>query len=282
MKSILVPTDLSSNAQNAINYATKVARYYNAKITLLHTFQIPVMDTSVPTFMVQSMIEEEEERCEQELSKIAEEISNQTYSGSDEPVNCEYLVKQGFAVEEIIYYSEEKKADLIIMGTQGASGLKRIILGSNTSYIIERTSIPVIAVPEKAKVHKIDKMVYATQLQEGDEKTMHKVVDFAKHFYSHVTVLHIGSKDDKDIEKRLSDFKEKVKDVTDWPHIAYEVFSHDSVPDGLSEYLEQNEIDLLAMVTRKRNLFQELFNPSMTKNMAFHAKVPLLAYQYEG
>ncbi len=279
MKPILVPTDFSENAANALDYAVQIAKTTRSRIILLHTFQIPVMDTSVPTFMVQSMIEEEEKRCEEELSKIANDIARQKYQGTEESVDCEYIVKQGFAVEEILYYSREKDARMVIMGTQGASGIKRIILGSNTAYVIERTTVPVIAVPAKASWQPIQKVVYATELQDGDESVVKSLVVFCRLFKATITILHIGKSETDEIKEKLERFKQKVAEVTNYSRLDYQVFSHPSVPEGISKYLEENNVNLLAMVSHKRNLFSQLFSASLTKKMAFHSEIPLMAYR---
>jgi nucleotide-binding universal stress UspA family protein len=278
MGKIIVPTDFSENAAKAFEYACELASNINKEITLLHAFQIPVMDTSIPTFMVQSMVEEEEKRCREELEKLCNKVQSKTYKKSGEALKCTYEIRQGFVVEEVLYEAEKEDADMIVMGTQGASGLKRIILGSNSAMVIEKSNIPVIAVPEGAVFTGFNKVVYATELQEGDLKVISKLAEIVSVFDSEITILHIGNPDDEHINAKMEQLRDEINSSVSYSKFKYEISKSEEADMGLNEYLDSHSVDLLAMVTHKRNLFEKLFSPSLTSKMAFHAKVPLLAY----
>lgn len=278
MNKILVPTDFSDNAINAINYATQIARRSKAKVIIFHAFQIPVMDTSVPAFMVQSMVEEEEQRCMSELKNICEEVSKQKYKDGSGYVQCEAIVRQGFAVEEVLFVSEEENTDLIVMGTQGASGLKRIILGSNTALVIEKSACPVLAVPSDAVYSTIKKVVYATEIQKGDFDTLKKITDFCRIYDCELILLHIGDENDSFVKEKLEELTKKIVNDLGIKKADYKIVLNDDVLEGINEYVKSHEVDIIAMVTHKRNLFARLFSSSLTNKMAFHTEVPLLSY----
>ncbi|HKR05357.1 MAG TPA: universal stress protein, partial [Bacteroidia bacterium] len=188
----------------------------------------------------------------------------------------------GFAVENIIFKAEEKHADLIVMGTKGANGLQEVLIGSNAGSVIEKSTCPVLIIPENAQFNTIDKIVFATDFCDSDFYAIASLAKIGELFNSEIMIIHIS---------QIGPTKDYEKDVLEWfknelkykANIEYENISfHDLVGGNvdyeLEDFIEKNKVNLLALSMRKRNLFSRLFERSLTKKMAYHTHIPLLAF----
>lgn len=276
MKTILVPTDFSKNADNAIKYAAAIAKKENAKIILLHAFYFVYTSPDVPALFVSETNEIIEQAAEKKLKTICSGIIKSK-------VECEYLNKQGPAVYTILEVIEKKKPDLVIMGTKGASGIKKMLIGSTTTKIIEKAKSPVISVPEDAKFRGIKKIIYATDYQSSDIEALKKLVEIAKLFHAEIIVIH-ASDEEFNIysgETYLDDFKDRVRRKVRYEKISYKLIFGKQLEQVLQKQVTELQPDLLAMSTQYRNVFEKLFWASMTKKMAYHSEVPLMAFHHK-
>lgn len=274
MKKILVPTDFSDNAKNALDYAVKIAGKLNAEILLMHAVQLPVIDPNMPGNMMDAVLKEMEDDAKQKLKKTANEATEKTNG----KIQCKQTIRVGFAVEEIVTASADKKCDMIIMGTKGASGLKEIMMGSNTASVIEKTRCTVFAIPEKSKFKKIEKVVYATDFKSDDLPVIRELVNFAKMFDSHLSIIHIHPEKEKNVDEKLDELFIKVKYQTDYEMISFHIVNNEKIVSAINTFSEKNGADVLALATYNRGLFETLFHNSVTKQIAYHTSIPLLAF----
>src|ERR1035437_6280700 len=132
MKTILVPTDFSKNAENALLYAINLAKRMSAKIILLHSFHVDYTSGYVPVDSIEKEIEEAEAKSNAQLKTLYNKVSHH----SKLPIEC--ISSQNLVVDAILTIIDEKNIDLVVMGTQGANGkLGRQIFGTNSSKVIE-------------------------------------------------------------------------------------------------------------------------------------------------
>ena len=275
MKTILVPVDFSKNSLNAVEYAAAIAKKEKAKMILLHAYHFspPTSDVPLPGDVVHSLRAE----ATKKLNALCVEITQ------IKKIKCEYLVKYDFAVNSILEMSKEKKADLIVMGTKGASGIKEIFLGSNTAKVIENTKIPVIAVPEKAAFSAIKKITYATDYHASDFAVLKKVALLAKSFRAKINVIHAANEElTPETEDMLLDrFKSKAKKKVPYPKISYGIRYGTHLEKILQEHVSKEKPDLIAMSTQRRNLLEKFFGTSATQKMAYHSSIPLLTFHHK-
>ncbi|MCO4291800.1 universal stress protein [Solitalea sp. MAHUQ-68] len=267
MKTILVPTDFSKSANNALMFAKNLAVNHNYRIKLLHIVQTMV-DPNMPPEIIDEVLTTQENEAKEQNEALQKEIAS---AG----VEVESITRRGFLIEsEILEELTAGDINLIIMGTKGVADLVDKLLGSNTSSIIERATCPVLVVPSLAKPDKaIKKIVYATQFHGEELPFIERILDFSDSINAETTILKITTSDKQEeslINKlNLSSSSHKCK---------IETFSAHSVSEGISEYAKKNNTDLLVMVTHRRTLLEKFFNPSITKKLAEHVNVPLLAY----
>ena len=270
MKTILVPTDFSDSAKNAINYAAELAKLTKAKLILFHVFHIPAVPSDVPFVMPLDEIEKDTLKA---LTKIKKNILFK--HGSELNIVCK--TKLGFAVDEINEITKEENVDLIVMGVRGAGYLTEKLIGSITTTLIRKAKRPVLAINDKVTFKSIKKIVLACDYQNIDSKSMEPLKEFIKLFKSQLYILNVSS------EGELISPIKKTVGGTQLVH-SFEGLNHsfnfvenEDIVEGINEFVDEHSADLIVMVPRKHTFFENIFQERNTKRMAFHTHIPLLA-----
>jgi len=273
MKTILIPTDFSKNSGNAIQYAMELNKKIQAKAILFHSYVVPMLAGEVPALMPGD--DELKDEARTTLNKEQLRLAS-AYPG----MHIETLLSPGYAEDEIVQVSTSTSADLVVMGTQGASGLREVLIGSITAAVMEDTKCPVLAIPENAAYHGLSKIVFATNYADNDFENIENVIELARKFNAEVILLHISSgKLDTAYEyAAIETFKERIKQDSNYEHVSFKLLESRDIIHGLNFYLEEIKADMIAMSMHHRTFFQSIFNKSKTKQMAFHSNVPLLAF----
>lgn len=277
MKNILLPTDFSPNAENALNFAVEVVRKVKGNLILFHAYSVQLIDPNMPAEIYLSAYQEEEKSAKESLEELSKKIidSNKDENGNN-LFTVEAVVTQGLVVDEVLSMTEEYKIDLVIMGTHGASGITELILGSNTASVIEKSSVPVLAIPYNAVYKEIKNIVYAYDDIKSGLPSFQKLLEFAKIYDSEITLLHIIESEKNTEELNKKEF-EKIKQSITYEKVRLELVKEEKVLEGINDYICSNPVEVLAMAVRKKTLLDKIFSRSLTKKMAYHTKIPLLA-----
>jgi len=268
---ILVPTDFSKLSKVAVLYAARIAKKLKANVIVL---AVITMNTAAATSIKWKKLEDEMiKMAKQDADQLMEEVRSQIKGKLE--ITYQYI--NGYPVEERIEtYAVENRVDLIVMGTKGASGLKKVIMGSNTASVIGNSSIPVIAVPGETEFKQIKKIVYASDMT-NISKEIKTLVRFAGIFKASIRVLHVipsNSTNKIDIKKTVADLVKQSK----YSKISLKVFRNDHIADAVDLFVADHEADMLAMFTHKLVFYEKLFGKSVTRQLSFHARVPLLTF----
>ena len=271
MTKILFPTDFSENANNALKYAEHIVATLKAELILFDAWEMPNANSSLNM--------PSEKQIESHIKKRMQELlARLRKSDLVKNLPIRNRIKKGKMASLVKNMVKEEAIDLVIMGTKGASGLRKILMGSNTAAVIEKADVPVLCVPEKATFNNLKKIVFTTDIRDYNLPALKESVEFAKKFDAEVIITHIG---DTEFDKRdeLSQFKKLIMEEVSYEKISYKYFSSLDLVDGLNHYVENNDIDLVAMTTKRRSFFRSLLEKSITKEMVYHTKVPLLVFQ---
>ena len=262
MKTILAPVDFSDASTNAVSYAAEISRRSSASLILAHIYQK----------------KEEEDDAKNKLTSIKAGLKKSF--GSE--LICESVFAHGELTATLKKIIEVQQPELIVMGTKGASGLKELLIGSNTVHVISNTKVPVLVIPEMARFKDFfskgrNRIVLATDL---DSLENEKALDILKEIAlliiePKLRVLSVRSKN-----TRLSGSKRSERDFLLSffnPEIESErvtIFSN-NVIGGINFYLSERNTDtgLLAMIARDSG---HLIQKHYTREMASHTHLPLL------
>lgn len=268
---ILTPTDFSALSKVAVQYAIRLAEKLNAEVILL-----AVVNTNSYAHTSINW-----KKLEDEMITIAQQDANQLIAeikaemGDSVKVSYENIL--GFPVEDMIEnFVVNNDIDMIVMGTKGATGVKKVLMGSNAAAIIDNSSVPVIAVPGETSFTAIRKIVYSSDLVNASEE-IQTLAMFADLFDAEIQVLHVLPTDSAkqiDVEKTLSELIRTAK----YEKISFHILKNDHIAEEVDAFVVHHKADMLAMFTHKLDFYEKLFGRSVTRQMAFHAHVPLLTF----
>jgi len=275
IRRILVPTDFSPNAGEAMEYAIAMAARLGSKLILFHSVRVPVAAGSEPTGLVNDELLLSNSRTL--LNNLRKEI-NTLHPGID----IEISSTVGFAVDEIIGFCSSRKADLIVMGTKGAHGLGEVLIGSNTAEVISKSKCPVLAVPEEAKMKGIQKILFATNYADNDFQSIFLLTEIFKPWNPEIIVVHAEDSGNIRAENRQFEwFKSQVMTSISYDKFYFNLISGKNTELAVSEFAKDNNVDVISVSTRRRNLFEKLTSRSTSRKLAYHTHVPLLSFHAE-
>jgi nucleotide-binding universal stress UspA family protein len=271
MNTILVATDFSGAASDAVDYAAEMAHVMKAKLILFHTCHVPIIGTEVPV-EIETMDDMQKKGMER-LSEIAGPL--QDHYGNQ--LQIDLVCKCGFAVDEISRYAGSKKVDLVVMGMHGAGYLSEKLFGSITTALLGESNCPVLVISAGVKFRMIKKIVLACDLENDSRHLPESLKELAQFFHAHIYVLDVVQSSllvpsEPGEVTDLSTFISQLKDI---PH-SFHFWKGENAVEGINDFVTRKNMDLVVMMPRRRPFLERVFHPSNTQHMAFHSRVPLL------
>lgn len=277
MKNILVPTDFSVNSNAALDYGASLAGKIGAKLIIVHSVQIPAQTTSM--LKTSSLIAKMTEQADNDLKKSEADLRTRLQERGKDIPEIELDIESGDAVDHILAVAREREADIIVMGTQGSGDFENVILGSTTAKVLKKSHRPVLAVPRNSVFHPIQKIVFATDTLEVDPPTLTHLVTWGKNFQANIEMLHVQEADNAESEAQFNENQKWAQENLDFAGITCHLKTNEDTLEGILQFMEEHEVDMVAMLPRKRGFFQNLLHSSLTRKMAMNSSIPLLALQ---
>jgi nucleotide-binding universal stress UspA family protein len=273
---ILVPTDFSKNAQKGIEFAIQLAKKSGSEIILLHAHEVIKSDSVSRRLLFEEYNLSVARRLNDELKAQKQKIA------SDNPevkVSAEFYSNE--VKNSIIDATENFGVDLIVMGTQGASGFKNFFMGSVTAKVIGKATVPVLAIPRLYKLSEPQKILLATNKFETHPQILDTIlglVDLCKVHLHLIVFSDNHSADQKQHhEKSLEDYHTFLQKLNMEASITSAHLQGTEFEDTVQQYIDDHAIDMLTMITYKRNFLENIFHRSATKSMSYRTRIPLLA-----
>jgi nucleotide-binding universal stress UspA family protein len=277
MKKILFPTDFSDVANNAFIHALEFAKIIKGEILLLHTFELPVIEnqfTPDSYFAIyDSMQLTQFDMFKDQVPKLRELAEKQHL----ENIKLSHKLTEGDLIFNIKRTIEEENIDFVIMGTSGATGWEAFFIGSNTGSVVTAVDVPVLSVPAEAEFAKIETIGFTTRFREKDKNALRQVLKIAKKANAVVKCLYVKTSKSDVTEETIDQWKKEFENES----VKFSIVKSDLVKENILDFISHKNIDILAMITHKRNFFSELFNPSLTQKFSNISTVPILAMHEE-
>ena len=279
MKKILYPTDFSQSAENAFIFALQIADHLGASIITLHAFDRPdVSNFNLPDTLREvydSIDLEVFENYEDEVPVLRDiAIDNGYYH-----VPMVHVLEEGAAVSAILRTANTNKADLIVMGTTGAGKMEQFFFGTVSGKVLEEAHCPVVVVPDTAEFDGvIDHIAVATNFTPEDAVLIEALRKFRDNMRCHLHVVHVDTDESAPSHEKLKSFCEQ------WHHdknMSSHCVINKDINEGLETFVNDKNIDVLALLSHKRGWFEEIFQKNRAKEMSFQHSIPLLVYQME-
>ena len=288
VKKILVPVDFSDYAQHASHFAMLYASKVGAEILYLHAYYAPDMQT-IPydeSFGFEGSVTEYlndlRDTAREELKKFLKRLRKIAEKENYKNLLMDYTVVKGPLDDAVFYAVESYKPDLIIMGARGKDKRKHDPIGSTTTRILEKASLPVLIIPEDMDLKGFferRKILYATDYDEADFEAISKLMNLIRPFHMDIVCMHIGrDKEDPGDHLKMEGLKEYFRKSYPKGNITCDIIHKEDVIAGIDEYISKNPVSAIAMTTHKRNLIEKIFYPSITRKMFFYTTVPLMVF----
>jgi nucleotide-binding universal stress UspA family protein len=262
---ILVPIDFSENSTKALDFVLAISKKEETSLILVNAIDLVFDFASQAELALESLFKDGESQMEN-LIKM--------HQASEIPM--EYRVVEGTPAITVSRIAEEEEVDLIVMGTQGASGMKKTWIGTVTVNMIKESSVPVLVIPALADVNKVKKLSLALEFADHEEVFLDWVSNLAKHWNLGFEIVHVQTN---------TTFKEELTQIGASHYFAKRypegdtkvlTYFHENPSEGLQHVMEKEKDMILGMCHKHRNLWEQLTKKSHSIQMAYHTHVPLL------
>jgi nucleotide-binding universal stress UspA family protein len=267
MRKILIPTDFSFSSKNAFHYALQLYGNTVSSFDIVHIYHTS-FDPSQPTVLDFSLGIDKIKK--ENIDRFIEDVPETIMKDLKNEPRIKGKVVMGFAAEQLISLS--KSYDVIIMGTTGSHKLADKIFGTISLEVSRKAHCPVFLIPDNSKFISFSNIVYACDFEGVSTPILEKIVTFAQRFDAQVHFIHVSQEDTP------VDLGASIQQMSFPITYSTKTIKADSVSEGLNTYVENHNVELLIMATKRRNFWKQIMQRSITKKMAINSQVPLLVY----
>ena len=282
MKNILVPTDFSADSAKATLFAAEIARLSGATLHIMNAMGLGFEGVHEPFPLHEKYNKAVLQSRQLDMDAFMEELAPKLVG-----VRIETDIESAEDVNAILDVAFLRQADLIVMGTRGAGKVKGKLVGTTTSKVITRTTVPVLVVPAEYQVEMPDGILLATSNFEQNQELLKVVIGLAKIFNATVHVIHFIDTDEmtdgqyetnkQNLETYLGYLESTYRDI----RFVTEVIRGNEFESSINDYHAEHKTDIAAMITYPKGFWEKLFSKSITKKMIFHSSMPVLVIPAE-
>lgn len=280
MKTILVPTDFSKQAQIAVDVASDIAMQANAELILLHVIE----EATGSSFNVEGQVSTNEESWENRIfnmrliEKGKKQLAKLVEDTKSKGVKVRQELRLGTPFHGMRTIITDRKVDLVVMGTAGRTKLEEAIIGSNTEKVVRHSRCPVLTVHKKPANSDFKNIVYATAMSK-DEEIFARVIRQTQQLYDatiHLVRINTPGNFQRDaiVRRYMQDFAKKLQ----LKNYTINVFNDMSEEEGIVYFADSINADLIAMATHGRTGFAHVLAGSIAEDVVSHAKRPVLTF----
>lgn len=277
MRKVLIPSDFSENAFNALKYACQVFKYEKIEFLIMHTYADEVYEQDIKS--QQSFLEELKETTlrysEEQLKKVLHDIK--LYSPNPKH---KYKTEAAFGslVDEVNEWVNQENMDVVVMGTRGKTNNRTITFGSNTLQVLKYVHCPVMAIPEGYAYNSLKEILFPTNYMvpyKGRELKL--LCEMSGSFRSTIHFLYIDPA--KELSSRQADNKHFLEGCLTKPKLAFETTSERDKSTAITKYVLHKKINLLVIVNSRHSYMEDMLHQSTIDIIGLHLKIPFLVLQ---
>jgi nucleotide-binding universal stress UspA family protein len=268
MKTIIIATDFSAAALNAADYAADMAAAINASLLLLHIIPTAVTYTEMPV-----IINDDEmlRNTENEITELKVQLLARVKS----KINITTEVRMGRFFNELEAVCENIKPYTVVMGSQGTTAAERFLFGSHTVHAMNDLMWPLVTVPPESKFDAIKKVGLACDFNNVVERTpIDEIKMLVKDFNAALHVLNTGK--EKVFDPEIVFQSGLLQQILEGLKPVYHFISDENADEGIMDFAEKNNIDLLVVLPKRHSLLNKLFHKSHSKQFVLHSHVPVM------
>lgn len=268
---ILIPTDFSDNAWSAALYALKL--YADEPCTFYFSYAWTFLNSGSRTHISQSYIDPLIEQSKEQLAAVKERAQKESTNPDHK---FETLYSVGSLEDSIQIAIKEHHINLVVMGTKGATGAKKYILGSNTVSVINKVRLcPLMLVPAKCEFVKPDQIAFPSDFSRFFGEDLQPITQLAALTEATINVLHIKSKDGLS-EAQNANFEMLKAHLEDYKHTFNWLPSTGTKADAIADFIKENNVKILTMINYEHSFIENIIKEPIIKKLGFKSKIPFL------
>lgn len=274
MKHILLLTDFSESAKNATNYALQLFQDQASCFYILHIPQKSVYTTSdLMAAGTSSIYNSLVKKAKTKLDKYVKTLES---NSRNKKISFETIVDYDVLTDSVNQIISSKKIDLIVMGTNGVTGAKEVVFGSNTINVIRKVDCATLVIPKGFQYKKPHTLFLPLdQTDSLNSKAFLKLLSYVKTFKTSLDVVRVIPQDEGTPEAQDQEhLKTNLKDTT----FEYQLVKNKNIHEVVAQYLNKNKADLMALLVQKETAFERFLTASDTKKISDDLKVPLFIF----
>ena len=275
---ILVPTDFSLESRYAAEFACQLSQLTQVEINLLHIVEIPAMVIADPTGYTTPIAYDEAfvdnliKQGEQKLNEFAQAYAK---------CGVKHKVKVGNTYSSIVDWAKTHNADLIVMGTKGASGMKEFLVGSNAQKIVRRSPCPVLTLAERKDATQIKNVVYATNNSEHSDYLLKGLCGLQTLFNATIHMVRINTPNHFKADGSTLEILEKVAQHYKLQDYTVNTYNEEHEVKGIVAFAESKKADLIALGTHGREGLSRFLSGSLTEDLINHTQLPVWSCHFK-
>jgi len=273
MKRILVPTDFSNQAENALKVAAQIAKKHDCDIYLLHMLEMPMQEidplgshSPLPEAMFFMKL----------THKKFDSLTTKAYLNG---IHVHELVDFQEVFKGIFHTCKKHQIDLIVMGSNGSSGLREMLIGSNTEKVVRTSETPVLVVKKEHAVFNVGHFVFASNFENESKDAFKKAINFSNLFGAKMHLLLVNTPNmfvtTEETNARMDNY---TKLINSTPY-SLNVYNDLSIEKGIMNFSQSIGADLIGMSTHGRQGLSHFFNGSISEDLVNHAKRPVMTFK---
>lgn len=273
MKKILFPTDFSETANNAFLYAINLAKSIGAEVYVLHVYELPMITGSLSAGLIQNVYETVELGSFENFKDNIPQLRQIAKDNNLSDITIKFILEEGNFLYILRETITEENIDYVVMGTDGNSGMQKMLFGSNTINVITSMKIPVLSVPRGMKFDAYKNIGFTTVFEQKDKEALKYLIEIANRHKATIHCMHV-SKDGKYNEVALALWEKEFENDP----IVFEIFYDSDPVNAVLDFIKEKQIDLLSVVSRNKGFLDKIFSPGFTKKIANKNLTPLFVF----
>lgn len=277
MRKVVVPTDFSENAYNALKYACEILKYERSDIIVLHAYADEVYGQD--RIVKRSFLNELKEITYQQSQKSLKEVLGDIKEFSPNPRH-KFKINSAFGTltDEINDLVNAENIDLVVMGTRGETNDRSLTFGSNTLQVLKYVQCPVLAIPESYQYHPPRELLFPTDYMVPYKRRELKLLcEMSGSFRSTIHLLYINPL--KKMSLRQEDNRDFLKGCLQKAHLCFETTEEEDKTVAITKYIVHKNIDMLVMVNSRHSHLEDMLYQSTIDKIGLHIKIPFLVLQ---
>ena len=277
MRKILVPSDFSENAFNALKYACQVFKYEKCEIFIMHAYadEVYQQDKLTKRSQLDVLKEEISQNSERQLKRVLEEVKHH-YPNPHH--NYRMASAFGSLIDEVDDLVNQENMDIVVMATRGKTNDRSLTFGSNTLQVLKYISCPVLAIPEGFEYHAPKEVLFPTNyLVPYKRRELKLICDMSGSFRSTIHMLYIDPI--KKLSLRQEDNQQFLRDCLPKAKLLFETTQEKDKTIAITKYIVHKDIDMLVLVNSRHSFLEDMLSQSTIDKIGLHIKIPFLVMQ---